>query len=129
MPTWRPCASGWTEQAFDAEFIAEDERILPAVTQLLEAGADSADPPRAVLFGRPNRLRAQLAPRLSRFGYLGFCLVSPEGIVLAADQDGPVGRTLTGYRKEFFEGVFAGKSAVSLPFPAAPLAARRRTAS
>ncbi|HEY1600438.1 MAG TPA: serine/threonine protein kinase, partial [Pirellulales bacterium] len=111
-----------TEQAFDAEFMAEDERILPAVDQLLKAAADSADSERALLFSPGQaELRGQLMPRLNRFGYVGFCLVSPAGVVLAADQDGPVGKTLTGYRKEFFDGVFAGKPAVSRPFLAAML--------
>ena len=51
-----------TEQAIDAEFMAEDERILPAVNQLLEAAADNADPERALLFSA-GQSRAALSAR------------------------------------------------------------------
>jgi predicted Ser/Thr protein kinase len=108
-----------TEQAIDAEFMADDQRILPAVSELLQAAADSADPDRALIYSPGQAaLRSRLAPRLSRFGYVGYCLVSPAGVILAADQDAPIGKTLTGYRKEFFDGVLSGKPAVSRPFPA-----------
>jgi hypothetical protein len=108
-----------TEQAIDAEFIAADERLLPAVTELLQAAAgDGADPVRDLLFSPGQAaLRSQLAPRLKRFGYVGYCLVSPAGVVLAADQDGMVGKALPGYRKEFCDDVLAGNAAVSRPFP------------
>ena len=108
-----------TEQAIDAEFMAGDERLLPAVNELLQAATEKADAERALVFSPgQTALRSQLAPRLSRFGYVGFVLISPDGIILAADQDAPVGKTLSGDRKDFFDGVFAGKPAVSRPLPA-----------
>ncbi len=79
---------------------------------------DQAEPERALIFSPGQAaLRSRLAPRLRRFGYVGFSLVSPEGVILAADQDAAVGKPLTGYRKEFFEGVLSGKPAVSRPYP------------
>ena len=48
--------------------------------------------------------------------YSGFVVISPEAMVLAADIDAPVGRTLPGYQKEFFTQVAGGKAAVSRPF-------------
>ncbi|HTU23861.1 MAG TPA: serine/threonine protein kinase, partial [Pirellulales bacterium] len=108
-----------TEQAYDAEFIAADERLLPAVEELLKESADKAEVSRALILSPGQAaLRKQLSPRLSRFGYLGYVLVSPQGVVLSADQDAPIGSTLPADRKEFFESVLTGEAAVSRPFPA-----------
>src|SRR5262249_1265966 len=40
----------------------------------------------------------------------------PSGLILTADQDAPVGQSLFGYRREFFEKVLGGQAAVSKPF-------------
>ena len=105
------------EEAMNAEFMADDEHLVPMVTELLAAAGDPTDPDRALVFSPAQAaIRQRLAPRLARFGYIGFTLVSPEGKVLAADQDAAVGRLLSGYRKEFLVGVLAGKPAVSIPF-------------
>jgi hypothetical protein len=47
---------------------------------------------------------------------VGYFVVSPEGVVVAADQGPPVGKALTGYRKEIFDQAIAGKPLVSKPF-------------
>ena len=57
-----------------------------------------------------------LKPQLAICGYAGFLVLSPDLIVLAADQDAPVGRTLPGYQREFYEQVLGGKAGVSRPF-------------
>src|SRR5262249_13840219 len=43
-------------------------------------------------------------------------IVSPNSVVLAADQDAAVGKTLSGYRKEGFDQAFYGKSVVTKPY-------------
>ncbi len=116
-----------TEQAIDAEFIAEDEHLLPAVTELLQTAEDKTDPERALIYSpAQNTIRERLKPRLSQFGYIGFILASPEGVVLAADQDAAVGKTLAGYRKEFLDGVLAGKASGVASGPQYVLAAQRQ---
>ena len=61
-------------------------------------------------------LRLRLKRRIEICGYVGYLVVDPDGRVLAADQDAPVGRTLTGSRKEVFDQALAGKTAVCQPF-------------
>jgi hypothetical protein len=105
------------EQARDAELIAKDEQLLPDVQKLLSARTVGADLARTLLqLPAQDALRARLKPSLELVGYWGFLLVSPDSIVLAADHDAPVGRTLPGYQKEFFEQVLTGKASVSRPF-------------
>jgi eukaryotic-like serine/threonine-protein kinase len=105
------------EQARDAELIAKDEQLLPEIQKLLAAETPGDNPSRPLLQSPAQEaLRARLKSSLAVCGYSGFLVVSPEAVVLAADQDAPVGRTLPGYQKEFFERVAAGKAAVSRPF-------------
>jgi eukaryotic-like serine/threonine-protein kinase len=107
-----------TEQAIDVEFIADDEHLLPAVTELLQAVEDKTDPERALIYApAQNALRERLKPRLSQFGYIGFVVASPAGVIISSDQDAAVGKSLVGYRKEFLDSVLTGKPAVSRPFP------------
>jgi hypothetical protein len=61
-------------------------------------------------------LRLQLDGPLRHGKFTGFILVSPSGVILAIDQDAPVGLSLFGYRREFFAQVTRGQSAVSKPF-------------
>ena len=61
-------------------------------------------------------LRLRLQRRVQLSGYVGYFVVSPKGVVLAADQDPPVGKTLAGYRKDIFDQAVAGKTLVSKPF-------------
>ena len=61
-------------------------------------------------------MRAWFAPRLKEYGFGGFFLVNTETVVVAAEEDQPHGKALTGYRKEFFAGVLEGKAKVSRPY-------------
>ncbi len=54
--------------------------------------------------------------QLALGGYSGFFLISPDAVVLAADLDAPVGKTLAGYQKDFLQQVAGGAAAVSRPF-------------
>jgi predicted Ser/Thr protein kinase len=104
------------EQALDAEFIAADDRLLPAVEQLVAAGRET-DPDRALLLTPgQTELRKLLAPRLKQFEYVGYTLMSPTGYILGADMNTPIGKQLVGYRREFCGRVFSNGPAVSRPF-------------
>jgi eukaryotic-like serine/threonine-protein kinase len=105
------------EQIKDAELIAKDEQLAPAVQTLLEAEKSSDNSTRALLQSPAQEaLRKRLKSQLELGEYSGFLVLSPEAVVIAADIDAPVGRTLPGYQKEFFTKVAAGKSGVSRPF-------------
>jgi hypothetical protein len=105
------------EQRNTAELIAQDERLRPAVVELLALASDRPEAGRDLLQHQAqSTIRARLADRLANFTYHGFFVVTPSGIVLAADQDPPVGHALGGYRQEFFSGVMLGRSAVSKPY-------------
>src|SRR5438445_85528 len=60
--------------------------------------------------------RARLTHRLQVCDYVGYFVVSPTGMVLASDQDPPIGKALGGYRQEFFNQAMAGQSVVSKPY-------------
>lgn len=48
-------------------------------------------------------LQRQLGAWPQLAGYVGFFVVSPNGVVIAADHDSPVGKALSGYRKEMYD--------------------------
>jgi hypothetical protein len=105
------------EQAKVAELIAADESLRPMVQELLKLAGTGVESERALLQAKAqDRLRFRLQPRLERYGYVGLFIVSPSGVVIAADQDAPVGKPLDSYRKEFFAGILTGQAAVSKPF-------------
>ena len=105
------------EQMRDAELIAQDEKLLPEVQKLVAAAQPGENAGRALLQSPAQEaLRQQMKSDLELCGYSGFLVISPEAMVLAADIDAPVGRTLPGYQKEFFTQVAGGKAAVSRPF-------------
>ncbi len=108
----------WTiDQAKQAELIAKDNQLLPDVQSLLKAAASTGDSGRSLLRSPAQEdIRAKLKSQLALGGYSGFFVVSPVATVLAADVDAPVGKTLPGYQKGFFEQVAGGKGAVSRPF-------------
>jgi hypothetical protein len=105
------------EQRTNAALIGGDEKIPPLVQELLALADGKPDAERRLTLAKAQAaLRSRLEGPLRLCGYNGFFVVSPGGVVLAAAQDMPVGKALTGYRKEFFDRVLAGQSAVSKPF-------------
>ena len=106
------------EQAKDAELIAADASLRPLVQELLPLDAKSQADARPLLQAKAqDGLRTRLQPQLKRFGYVGFYVVAPSGVILAADQDVAVGKPLGRFGREFFQGVLGGRAAVSKPFP------------
>lgn len=104
------------EQQINVQLTAEDEGLRPLVTELL-AASQGADAERKLLQSKAQDvLRGRLKHQLEICGYPGFFLVSPGGVVLAADQDPPVGKKVTGYRKDFFDQAMTGKTLVSKPY-------------
>ena len=116
-----------TEQRKIAELYAQDEQTQALVEELLKTADAAANDPavkdpagverRLVQSPAQNSLRARLKPRLALTHHVGYFVVSPRGVVVAADQDAPVGKQLAGYRQEIFARATAGKSVVSKPFP------------
>ncbi len=104
------------EQGRNTQFLADDEQLLPYAKELLSTG-EGKDTERALLQTKAQaEIRNRLGPRLKACGHTGFFLVSPKGIVLAAEEDAPVGKLLGGYRLEFFERVRTNGPSVSKPF-------------
>ena len=105
------------EQRINVELVAADERLRPLVTELLGLAEASARADRRLVQAKAQEsLRARLRQPLQTTGYVGYLVVSPQGVVLAADQDPPIGTALAGYRKEIFDQAMAGKTLVSKPF-------------
>ena len=105
------------EQRINVQLFADDEQLRPLVLELLRLAAGSPTAERNLVHAHAQEaLRARLKHRLQLSGYVGFFVVSPRGIVLAADQDSPVGKALPGYRKAIFDQAIAGQTLVSKPF-------------
>jgi hypothetical protein len=105
------------EQQTNVQLFAEDEQIRSMVTELLRLSDGSPTADRQLIQAKAQEsLRARLKRRLQLCGFAGYFVVSPAGIVLAADQDPPIGKALTGFRKEFFDRAMAGETGVSRPF-------------
>jgi eukaryotic-like serine/threonine-protein kinase len=105
------------EQGRNAEQLAADEKLHPPLKELLALSTDGTGAERALLQSKAQgELRARLGPRLKALGYVGFFVVSPGGVVVAAEQDPPIGKPITGYRKEFFERVLKSGPSVSKPY-------------
>ena len=106
------------EQGVDANFIAKDDGILPMVESLLKTAKDSSNDERALMQSKAqDELRAYLKSELESGNYSGFFLISPEGVILAADVNTPIGKSPPGYQGEFFKSVLEGSPSVSKPFP------------
>jgi serine/threonine protein kinase len=100
-----------------AEMVAADARLPPLVEELSGLARQSATPRSALIRSQAqNDIRQSLAEPLRRGKFVGFQLVSPAGLVLAADDDAAVGATLAGYRRDFFAHVLRNKARVSKPF-------------
>ena len=105
------------EQKVNVQLVADDEQLRPLVAELLALKGEGPALERQLLLAKPqDALRQHLNRRTELCGYLGYVVVSPSGFVLAADQDLPVGKKLTDYRKEVFDQANAGKTLVSKPF-------------
>lgn len=104
------------DQRAIASLFADDEELTPFIADLLsKTGLPNAD---RQLIQSPSQeaLRKRLGDRLKRSGYVGFLVVAPGGLVLAADQDAPVGKPVDGYRKQIYEQSIGGETVVSKPF-------------
>jgi hypothetical protein len=108
----------WTgEQVINVELIAADEETRRLAAELVPLADGAPDAGRMLTRAAAQEaLRARLGPRLAVCGYVGFFVVTPGGVVAAADQDPPVGQALTGYRKEMFDRAVKGERLVSRPF-------------
>jgi hypothetical protein len=105
------------EQRINVQLIAADEQLRPMVTDLLHTAKENPAAERQLVQSKAQEsLRARLRYPLQVTGYKGYFIVSPKGVVLAADQDAPVGKMLTGYRNEVFQRAIAGQTLVSKPF-------------
>jgi serine/threonine protein kinase len=108
----------WMENKRSAvEIVAANERLRPMVEELSELTREPAQ-----LRNRLMRAESQLAIRSSlvepqkQGRFVGFLLISPAGMVLAADDDAAVGAVLSAYGRDFFASVIDGQGAVSKPF-------------
>jgi hypothetical protein len=105
------------EQEVNAQLLANDERLLGPVRELLAlAEAKETTKRQLVQAKAQTELQARLTPRLKIAGYDGFYVVSPAAVIVAADQDAPIGKPLMTERKEFFERIMAGQPSVSKPY-------------
>jgi hypothetical protein len=111
LRTWRG------EQRINVQLVAQDEQLWPLVRDLVKQ-VEGVPEPERLLVQAPAQasLRARLTERLRICGYVGYMVVSPAGVVLAADQDAPIGKALPAERKEFFDQAIAGNTAVCTPF-------------
>jgi eukaryotic-like serine/threonine-protein kinase len=108
----------WTdEQRINVELFAADEPTQRLVAELILL-ADGTPAAERKLVQAPvqEAIRARLKRRLELCGYVGFFVVAPDGVVVAAEQDPPVGKMLTGYRREVFDRAIAGECHVSRPY-------------
>lgn len=106
------------DQRDNAQLLADDGELREGIKQLLSLADGSQAVDRQLLQSPAQEsLRLRLKNRMAQCGYVGFFVVSPDSIVLAADIDAPVGKPVDGYRKEICAQAFAGKPTVSKPFP------------
>ncbi|MFO0865221.1 MAG: serine/threonine protein kinase [Gemmataceae bacterium] len=108
----------WTkDHTGNVDLVVTDERLLPMVQDLAKVAEGEKDATRLLVQSKSQEeIRKRLGDKLLREGYIGFFLVNPKGIVLAAEQDMPVGKQLADYRFELFKPVLLGKTAVSKPY-------------
>lgn len=105
---------GWVKREEQvASQIADTSEVRAAARQLNTPALGQSSDPKAV-----EALRRWFAPRLKDYGFRGFFLISADAVVVAAEEDQPQGKALTGYRKEFFASVLEGRARVSRPYKA-----------
>lgn len=106
----------WKEECDNVELIALDEVLRPLVSRLLLKTQGSAIQQGLVNAPEQAALRERLLPRLKLSNHVGFFIVDPQGRVIAADHEAPIGTVLMGYRKDIFDQAMHGQSLVSKPF-------------
>ena len=112
------------EQRINVELVAADEQLRPLVKELLPFAGRGPEAERQLVQAKAqDALRVRLKDPVRVCGYVGYMLVSPDGIVIAADQDLPIGKALPGNRKDIYDLALTGKSVVSRPFRSALLLA------
>ena len=104
------------EQKINVQLLAEDDRLVPMVKDLLGLANGPAAERQLIQSKSQEVLRARLKPKIHQCGYVGYFVVSPQGLVLAAEQDAPIGKALKDYRKTVFEEAAAGDTLVTKPF-------------
>jgi tRNA A-37 threonylcarbamoyl transferase component Bud32 len=115
------------EQAVNAQLLANDENLLGPVRALLALAEAQENSQRQLVQAKAQtELQARLIPRLKVRESPWYFVVSPAGVILAADQDAPIGKPLTTERNEFFERIMAGTPSVSKPYRSALLHADAR---
>lgn len=97
---------------------AEDDGLLGPVRQLVAPPGGKVDS--AAIAAAHATLKDQLRRPIADAKLAGFFVVDKSGFVVAADQVAPIGTELKDDRREFFDRILAGESAVSRPF-ASPL--------
>src|SRR5262249_35612643 len=99
------------------EQLAEDEKLHAPLKELLARSTNGSEAERALVQSKAQAdVRARLGPRLKALGYIGFVVVSPDGVFVAAEQDPPIGKPIPSGRKEFIEHVLRSGPSVSKPF-------------
>jgi hypothetical protein len=110
------------EQRVNVQLFAEDEALRPPVVELLRLADGTPAAQRQLVQAKAQEtLRARLLRRLQICGYVGYLVVAPDGVILAADQDAPIGKAQAGYRKDVFLEALSGETTVSRPFRSALL--------
>ncbi len=84
------------EQEINVKLIADDPKLQPLVAELLAVGEGPGAERKLLQSKAQQTLRDRLKPRLETCGYAGFAVVSPGGVIVAADIDAPVGKKLAG---------------------------------
>lgn len=105
------------DQQNNVQLFAEDEQLRPPIAELLilDDGTPAAER-RLVQAKAQESMRKRLRRRFQYGGYVGYFVVSPKGVVLASEQDAPVGKLLVGYRRDIFDSAIQGTTSVSKPF-------------
>ena len=108
------------EQKINVQLVADDERLRPLVAELLavkKQGGTNGTVERGLVQSKAqDALRQRLKPGIELCGYAGYIVVVPGGVIVAADQDAPVGIMVSGFRKELFDKANAGETLVSKPY-------------
>ncbi|WES31513.1 PAS domain S-box protein [Varunaivibrio sulfuroxidans] len=106
--------SSWYDwRADDARAAVMTDGVVPAVRDLLDAHVGSKN-----LLAAPAQhvLRAKMRPFMINKGYLGYFVISPDGINLASSRDVNVGvRSLLNEDPNFLSAIFSGHNAISRP--------------
>lgn len=105
------------DQGQTAELVARDEKLQAMIGQLMESNTGGVEGERSLIYSKTQaELRERLKPILSSLGYIGYFIVAENGVTLAAEQDAPIGKVMTGYRKEFFDRVLKTGPSVCKPY-------------